>query len=825
MAPHQHTRLPAPEARSDDAAGDYYRQRLRDGEACVAAAMGYLALGWSPLCLCPPDHVGVREHAKTCKSPGKRPMHDWKYLQTGRPSEEEVRGWWRRWPTANVGVALGRGSRLVRVDLEGPQARDRLRELAGGDLPRTLRFTSGREDGSGEGVLFAVPSGLEVRTTVEGCNLGGELRLQAEGAQTVLPPSRHASGRRYEWLPGCGPEDVAAAPAPPWLLAALRQGGRGDRNGRHQAGGHAEADFDTVALALEALRRLGPARVEDYDVWLKVGMCLHAEDDSPEMLLVWDRWSRQSEAKYDPAACADKWETFDQAGGVRLTDLLEMARDDDPEWTPTPPPVRSAAGPTARHDDRPLEADDDPHRLARIVLARQRHGGETTLRFWREDWLRWRGGAYQPLGPKQLRAEVVSAVKAEFDRLNALERRAKADTKKGPPAAMPVTTALVANVTQALVSLSIQPDDDEPPAWLGAGPVPFPADEVLPCRNAIVHLPSLADGRGPWSAPPTPRFFSQTCLPCDLDASAPEPAQWLAFLRQLWPNDPDSINTLREWFGYCLTPDTSLHKILMLVGPLRSGKGTIAYVLRQLVGERNVAAPTFASLASHFGLEPLLGKTLAVVGDARLSGRTDAAAVVERLLSISGEDAQTVDRKHKSGVTTVLKTRFVLLTNELPRLTDVSGALPGRLVVLPLTESFYGREDHALKRKLASELRGILLWAVAGWGSLRARGHFAPPASGRERACEMADLASPVGVFVRENCELGNQFAVETRQLYRRWCCWCQDQGRREPGVQEVFGRDLRTVVPSIRREQRKVSGQQQRFYVGIRVREEPLPD
>jgi putative DNA primase/helicase len=98
-----------------------------------------------------------------------------------------------------------------------------------------------------------------------------------------------------------------------------------------------------------------------------------------------------------------------------------------------------------------------------------------------------------------------------------------------------------------------------------------------------------------------------------------------------------------------------------------------------------------------------LGKTLAIISDARLSGRTDQAIVVERLLSISGEDAPTVDRKHRPAVTGKLLSRLMILTNELPRLSDASGALAGRMVVLRLLESFYGREDKDLTDKLLLE--------------------------------------------------------------------------------------------------------------------------
>src|SRR5262245_12668393 len=139
-----------------------------------------------------------------------------------------------------------------------------------------------------------------------------------------------------------------------------------------------------------------------------------------------------------------------------------------------------------------------------------------------------------------------------------------------------------------------------------------------------------------------PRLFAFNSLSFDIDLEAPPPREWLAFLNSLWPDDPASIALLQEWAGYALTGDTSMQKALLAVGRPRSGKSTIAAILRALVGEGNAAGPTLAGLAENFGLSALLGKQLAIVADARLSGRADATAVTERVLSITGEDAVTI---------------------------------------------------------------------------------------------------------------------------------------------------------------------------------------
>src|SRR5262249_7231430 len=204
-----------------DIPDDHHRQRLVDGAACKEAALTGLARGWSVLALCPPDHCGVglvsRRHGKTCKSPGKRPWHTWEEFQERRATEAEVLDWWRQLPNSNYGLALGPVSGVVRLDVEGEDSRRQLMELSGGDLPRTPEFRSGRADGTGVGILWSIPSGVTFRTTPQHFQ-DGELRFQAKGALTVLPPSRHKDGGLYQWLDGRSPDDVPLAPAPRWAV-------------------------------------------------------------------------------------------------------------------------------------------------------------------------------------------------------------------------------------------------------------------------------------------------------------------------------------------------------------------------------------------------------------------------------------------------------------------------------------------------------------------------------------------------------------------------------------------------------------------------------
>jgi putative DNA primase/helicase len=231
----------------------------------------------------------------------------------------------------------------------------------------------------------------------------------------------------------------------------------------------------------------------------------------------------------------------------------------------------------------------------------------------------------------------------------------------------------------------------------------------------------------------------------DYDPKAKIPARWVQFLEELWGDDAESIEALAEIMGYILSGDTGQQKMFMLVGPKRSGKGTIARVLTGLLGIHNRAAPTLAALTQNFGLSPLIGRPLATISDARLGSRVDGQVAVERLLSISGEDSLTIDRKYRERWTGRLPTRFLIMTNELPRFTDSSGALASRFILLTLAQSFYGREDPTLTDALLEKASGIFNWALEGLDRLLERGYFIQPESAREALRHLEDLSSPVG--------------------------------------------------------------------------------
>ena len=357
----------------------------------------------------------------------------------------------------------------------------------------------------------------------------------------------------------------------------------------------------------------------------------------------------------------------------------------------------------------------------------------------------------------------------------------------------------------------ILPDEVEQPCWIDgrdvAGPMVALDNGLLDLSTRTLHAHS-------------PLYFNQIAVPFAYDSAAPPPLRWLAFLGELWPQEPEAIDILGEWFGYVASGRLDLHKILLMVGPTRGGKGVIARVLSAMVGKRNVCGPTLNSLGGEFGLAPLRGKSLAIISDARFVSK-NGNVVVERLLSISGEDTLTVNIKFREQWNGRLPCRLHVISNELPKLGDASTAVIGRIVLLPLSRSWLGKENHELESELCVELPGILNWALAGLERLTFKNgnRFTRLASAEEAIVAMRDLASPVAAFVREKCDVGADKAIETTALYEAFKEWCAEN-EYPKAAQHVFGRDLRAAVPGIRLTQpRDAHHQRARIYAGIALR------
>ena len=177
----------------------------------------YLELGWKIVRLhgVTADGECTCFKKNKCPTPGKHPFYnDWQ--NNASDNEEVILGWYEDQPNTNIGLLLGPKSGVIDVELDGEDAREAWTSLGLGEI-YTPTYTSGR----GPHRLFKWQDGLPTQAVKK--VMGIEIRLGNGGraGQSVIPPSRHATGTKYAWVNGLSPEDVEVAPLPEKLLRLL----------------------------------------------------------------------------------------------------------------------------------------------------------------------------------------------------------------------------------------------------------------------------------------------------------------------------------------------------------------------------------------------------------------------------------------------------------------------------------------------------------------------------------------------------------------------------------------------------------------------------
>ncbi len=390
------------------------------------------------------------------------------------------------------------------------------------------------------------------------------------------------------------------------------------------------------------------------------------------------------------------------------------------------------------------------------------------LRSYGKQWYEYSEGIYQQIDDDQIRGSLYNFLRNKYivvyDASNTGKKRAISPTRN-----------TINDIIDALNAYC--PIYGDVPMWLSYGNRPSP-EKLIAFKNGILDVKKYLADKVDYFYPTTPEYFTLTSIPHIYDPTIEPDKDVMEALHQIF-NSEDQIELLQEWMGYSLIPSQEFEKMMLFVGPPRSGKGTVLELMTSLVGSTQVVSTSFASLCGDFGYAPLIGKLLAVLPDAAIPRYIDSTTALEKIKQITGGDPVGINRKYKNPMHAVkLTCRFTIAVNTLPELPDHAKALEPRLNIMRFENSFIGKEDRDLKRRLADKSSTMINWALLGLKRLYQENKFTIPKSSLSISKEFSRLSTPLIDFISDCCIIGNENSfTEKMQLYDCWCRWSDKEG------------------------------------------------
>lgn len=296
--------------------------------------------------------------------------------------------------------------------------------------------------------------------------------------------------------------------------------------------------------------------------------------------------------------------------------------------------------------------------------------------------------------------------------------------------------------------------------------------DLLVVTNGVINLTTGAFREGR----PDDYLTQQAGMAYDPAARAP---RWEAFIAEVFGGDPDLAAFVQRAVGYSLTGWTKEQVFFFLYGEGWNGKSTFLGTLRQALGDYAVNA-SFATFES--ATRPANGATpdLMALRGARLVTASESKSVAklnEAVLKVmAGEDPITGRALYQDTQTYQPTFKVWLAANNLPRVDDITDGFWRKVILVPFTQSFKGRADKDLGRKLAGELSGILNWAIAGCLAWQREG-LNPPQRCLDAVEAWRADNDPLHDFLTEACVFGPRCEVKVSDLFAAYEVFCQQRG------------------------------------------------
>jgi putative DNA primase/helicase len=694
-----------------------------------------------------------------------------KWGKTSDP--DQVRRDWDKWPTANVGIALGAGSGFWAIDLDvkpgGLAAWDAL-VAEHPPLPRTVTVNT---PSGGRHYWWRWPADAEIRNSVG--KIGPGIDVRGEAGIVVAPPSVKPGKGAYAFAPGLSPDEVEIAPAPGWLVELAMKA-----SAKKPAAVSVAVEKRDGPLRRMALRRKAESTFEQQLAELA---------EAPE--------GTRNDALNRIAYTVGGLARFLPDGAARDGLSAAVSGWDDPAKNEATIDRVLADG-AAQPLDLELSLDDlllSHEDVARAMVGAGWAQDHRWVPQW-GDWLGWADGVWRARSDgeavrdfrkflSQSAGEVAQVAGEEISRIVAAQRAGSNSQNK--------TTGQVARAEAKMrkelgsvafdkaLESKMRSEAEASAGSFDAGPC------LLGTPEGVVDLRT-----GKLRAGRREDMISRSVAVAPADEGA-RSVEWERFLDEAFPDDPPMWDFLQRLAGYCLTGLTREERFFFFYGSGRNGKGTFLETLYALMGEYACTAPSGLFLSnSNLNAENFL----AGIDGARMiwaseidRGRSWNEALLKE---ITGGDTITAKRLYRDPFSFKPQATLIIAGNTQPNFRGVDQAMRSRVALVPFEQCFDGKEDRGLKARLrGAEAPAIMRWAVDG-AQKYLRDGLPLPQTVERASREYMDEEDTVLGFIAEECEKDAEDWTPTSLLHERFSAWMVRQGVK-PWGQRTLTKELKT--------------------------------
>ncbi len=259
--------------------------------------------------------------------------------------------------------------------------------------------------------------------------------------------------------------------------------------------------------------------------------------------------------------------------------------------------------------------------------------------------------------------------------------------------------------------------------------------------------------------------------------------------------EESTIQFFQTAVGYSATGDMRRDCWFLNCGSGRNGKGTLLQPIRRSLGDYALELPgsvfDLRSERSPYELAALPGKRFITSSEAGDTLRLHH----DRIKQLTGGDAMSAANKYERAFEFEPVCKLWLSCNKRPRVTDDTAAFWARVVLIPFTVSFLGREDRGLRPALVQEPRhqaAILAWIVRGAMRYYREG-LTVPQEIRAATLEFERDNDPLADFLDEACECEVEAEIGATELFDHYKHWAEKHGmtERERLSSTMFGKKV----------------------------------